>query len=331
MSRTNSKQAKPALTGGVLPPSEAAPETVREGDVYVKSYMSAGLVIESDFDLPGLSVTALGTGSPQLRFLRASAPPNPPPASTPGGINWSNDPHNVQFTAHDVAVFDIASNGTVSVWPLTDRLDDIASYLVGSVLGIALHLRKIVTLHASAVEVDNGAVLFCGHSGAGKSTMAAALQQRGYALLSDDLCAIELTEDGVIAHSDGRKLKLWDQAITEFGLEDEKEQPVRHGFEKYFVDAGLGARRSAAVRALFVLARSTSISAPRIVTVPLAEAAALIRDNAYRPFLVHELKDEALYFKAAAALLRQSGVLRLERAHDFEQLDLVTGMLKRRW
>ncbi|NDR55712.1 hypothetical protein [Aliiruegeria sabulilitoris] len=294
-------------------------------------YASAGLVIESDFALPGLGVAAIGDGVPHLRYQRT--PSALEPLLEPGlsGPCWSYDSHNFHFTAPEIAEFRISPNGTVLVWPLTDNYDDIAAYLVGSVLGIALHLRKIIALHASAVEVDGGAVLFCGESGAGKSTMAAALQQHGYPVLCDDLCAIEITNSGAIVHSDGRKLKLWEQAIAQFRLDEQKGDPVQQGFEKYYVDAGTGRRRSLPVRGFFALADRPSTALPRISAVTTAEAAALIRDNAYRPFLVEHLKDEVLYFGAAAALLRQAGVFRLERARDFDQLALVIEALQDHW
>jgi serine kinase of HPr protein (carbohydrate metabolism regulator) len=53
------------------------------------------------------------------------------------------------------------------------------------------HLRGELTLHASAVANDRGALAFIGDSGAGKSTLASALCQRTHGLLSDDLLFVE--------------------------------------------------------------------------------------------------------------------------------------------
>lgn len=286
------------------------------------------MVIESSFALPGLSGAAIGAGPPDLRYVRATAAPETlhGPEMT-AGFNWSRDLKVCHFNAPGVAVFQITRDGIVSVWALTDDVDDIAAYLVGSVLGIALHLRRIVTLHASAVEVDGGAVLFCGESGAGKSTMAAALQKRGYSVLSDDLCAIEMTPEGAIMHSDGRKIKLWDDAIGKLELRGERGKPVQKGFEKYFVDAGVGEQHSAPVRFVFELAYRERMATPTVSAVPAADAASLIRHNAYRPFLVEQLKDEGMYFNATVALLRQSRIMRLERAHDLDKIDVVVEAL----
>ncbi|WP_139188462.1 HPr kinase/phosphorylase [Aliiruegeria lutimaris] len=295
----------------------------------VKTYRSAGLVIESEFDLPGLVEDTEGAGVPQLRFVHAKCAPTALVDPTSTGPYWQSDGTHFHFTEPDVAVFDISAEGTVSVWPKSENPDEIAAYLVGSVLGIALHMRKIVTLHASAVEIAGGAVLLCGPSGSGKSTMAASLHRRGFTLLCDDLCAIEVSDDGAIAHSDGRKLKLWEDTIKALGLQDAKGRAVHRRYDKFFVDGGVLPRDRFPIRAIFELTTEDAKGDPRSMPLPLAEAAICIRRNAYRPFLVQHLKDEELYFEAATALLRQSEIYRVVRKHHFDELDRVVDLVLR--
>src|SRR3954447_15177733 len=59
--------------------------------------------------------------------------------------------------------------------------------VLGPVLAVLLHQRGRLLLHASAVAVDNEAVLFLGSAGWGKSTMAATLHARGHSLVTDDI------------------------------------------------------------------------------------------------------------------------------------------------
>jgi hypothetical protein len=85
-----------------------------------------------------------------------------------------------------------------ALWPDTSSLENVATYLVGPILGLLLRLRGITCLHASAVASGDRAVAFVGSEGAGKSTTAAALALRGYPVLSDDV--VTLVERGGAFH-----------------------------------------------------------------------------------------------------------------------------------
>jgi hypothetical protein len=75
-------------------------------------------------------------------------------------------------------------------WSETSSLADAASYLLGPVLGLLLRHRDVICLHASAVAIEDRAVIFLGAEGSGKSTTAAAFARNGYAVLSDDIVAL---------------------------------------------------------------------------------------------------------------------------------------------
>ncbi|HWA54220.1 MAG TPA: hypothetical protein VG816_08620, partial [Solirubrobacterales bacterium] len=67
--------------------------------------------------------------------------------------------------------------------------------------------RGDLVLHASAVEVDGRAVIFCGPTQRGKSTLARALGEGGYRLLGEDGVAIELGGDGPTAFPGARGVR----------------------------------------------------------------------------------------------------------------------------
>jgi hypothetical protein len=76
------------------------------------------------------------------------------------------------------------------------------SYFLGTVLGALLARRGFFTLHSSAINVNGKAILFCGKSGAGKSTTAAYFEMQGHPLISDDICPIYQDAQGkVFTHS----------------------------------------------------------------------------------------------------------------------------------
>ncbi len=93
---------------------------------------------------------------------------------------------------------DRAGTNIWALWPDTSSLENVATYLVGPILGLLLRLRGITCLHASAVASGDRAVAFVGSEGAGKSTTAAALARQGYPVLSDDV--VTLVERGGAFH-----------------------------------------------------------------------------------------------------------------------------------
>lgn len=77
-----------------------------------------------------------------------------------------------------------------------------------------------LAVHAAAVALPTGAVIIAGMSGAGKSALAAALAQRGFAVLADEVTPVSLDEPAGLAvqpNADGTLL-LWHDAVEVLGL-----------------------------------------------------------------------------------------------------------------
>ena len=68
---------------------------------------------------------------------------------------------------------------------------------MGMNLQMALGWRRHLLLHAAAAEKDGRAVIMTGHSGSGKSTMAALLGETGWRFLSDEFALLELEQGRV--------------------------------------------------------------------------------------------------------------------------------------
>ncbi|MDN5939474.1 MAG: hypothetical protein L0H83_12550, partial [Salinisphaera sp.] len=83
--------------------------------------------------------------------------------------------------------FHCQAAGRISVRP-DPRVpeENSAILLAGSVPACLLALAGETVLHASAVTVNGRAIAFAGHSGSGKSTVAAMACAQGAGLLTDD-------------------------------------------------------------------------------------------------------------------------------------------------
>ncbi|MPZ64376.1 MAG: hypothetical protein GEU83_02220 [Pseudonocardiaceae bacterium] len=83
----------------------------------------------------------------------------------------------------------------------------IAVLAAGALLAVHLRLRGELVLHASAVQLGDGALAFVGASGMGKSTLAALLCTSGHRLVTDDVLRVDLT-DGVVVHPGSTESRL---------------------------------------------------------------------------------------------------------------------------
>lgn len=108
-----------------------------------------------------------------------------------------------------------------ATWPESQTLEDMATYLLGPVLGLVLRLRGLTCLHASAVVLDGQAIALVGASGAGKSTTAAAFAQAGYQVMADDIVALDEQSGAFLVRPAYPRLRLWPPSVEAlYGAED---------------------------------------------------------------------------------------------------------------
>jgi hypothetical protein len=176
-------------------------------------------------------------------------------------------------------------------WPETYTLEDACTYLKGPVMGYVLRLRGVVSLHASAVAIDEQAIALVGSPGAGKSTTAAAFAQRGLPVIADDVVALS-EEDGIFLVQLGYpRVNLWaDSARALFGSEEALPR-ITPNWDKRFLSLGENgfgfAAKSLPLRAIYLLgAREESLTAPVTVQVAGSEALAALVANTYVNYLL---------------------------------------------
>jgi hypothetical protein len=91
---------------------------------------------------------------------------------------------------------------------------DIRAFLLSPVIALLLHQRGLFPLHSSGINYKNKAVLFAGNSGAGKSTIAMALNRKfHYPLISDDISVINNEKGKLAVFSSFPSVKLWDDSL----------------------------------------------------------------------------------------------------------------------
>src|SRR4029077_17637969 len=275
----------------------------------VHFYRVAGLAVGSEIVLPGLNAAAADHGPAEVTIRRGSVPAAFANASA-SGPTWQIAGRQFLLHIPNVARFLLTGGNDIAfeAEPGADA-GDIPIFILGTAFGILLHQREQIVLHASAVRVNGKAILFCGPSGAGKSTLAAVLSRRGHPLITDDFCAVTVDETGVpIVHPDGRQLQLWAQRIEELDLADSRGGRVRSRLEKFYVDTGDAHGEALPLGAVYAWREARPPLVPGIERPNAANAALLLRRNAYRPKLVARMGQKVLYFHAAVTVANNAGI-----------------------
>lgn len=158
----------------------------------------------------------------------------------------------------DMADFHIAADLTdVRCYPCHGISQETIRHLfLDQILPILLSQQGKLILHASAVVIPGGAIVFLGESQRGKSTLTASFWQQGFPLLSDDSLLLEENGKGFSGIPSYPGVRLWPDVAGAFMTPDAKASQVAHytekvrlcGDERYPFYSG-----SAPLRAMYVL------------------------------------------------------------------------------
>ena len=239
------------------------------------------------------------------------------------------------FVYADQTEFIVDSDGTEiwTIWPPDEAtVADMATYLLGPVLGFLLRLRGVVCLHASVVASPAGAVAFVGPPQAGKSTTAALLAQAGYPVLSDDVAPLWLVNDVVMVQPTHPRLRLWeDSAQVLFGGELPQLSP---NYEKQFFDLAAQAQfftEPLPLVAIYLLQpRMAQSSEPVVAGVEIPAGLMTLITHSYTNYLLDKQmradEFELLSYVAATIPMRQ-----LTAVADATRLDELGQVIEADW
>jgi hypothetical protein len=137
-----------------------------------------------------------------------------------------------------IAHFLVQNGNEIVVRRTPGSLDsDVRLFLLGSCLGALLHQQGMLTLHASAMQVGDGAVLFAGQSDSGKSTLLGAFLRRGYKMMADDITGIMTDGNGrVVALPAISRIQLWADAVKALKHDPAQLVQVRPDLQKFQLD-----------------------------------------------------------------------------------------------
>lgn len=287
------------------------------------SYRHSGCLVHSELELPEWHAFAVKDGAePDVTIrlaedLGAAAPPNHTPVM---------DDDALRFSVPDVGTWRISGGNEIAIQPYGDPSSiEVRLFTLGSAWGTLGYQRGWAMLHGSAVLGRQGAVLFCGPQGAGKSTLAAALAVRGLPLVGDDLSRVVpgRADRRTLIYPSSTRHKLWAEAIDTLELGGSALVQDYFRAEKYHLETRhvIALDQPVPLVAIYALDFGERLASERLSGA--GAATAVLKETIYRPLFLEamgRLAEQAVY---AARIAASVPIHRLTRPRDLAQLDRV--------
>jgi hypothetical protein len=215
------------------------------------SYRLFGLALRSEIDLSGLAPCAeIGVPDVEISYGPIAAA-----EATPG---YSETAEGTLLSIPDVGRYLIREGRQIVIDPAPEASErNLRLFLLGSAFGALLHQRDLMPLHANAIMIGESAVAFCGHSGAGKSTIAAWFHDHGHQILADDVCVIGFdSSETALVRPGIARLRLWREALESRGRAVEDYERSFDGMDKYDVPTHQIPQAPLPLAAIYLLGRS---------------------------------------------------------------------------
>ncbi|ORC32658.1 hypothetical protein B4O97_15985 [Marispirochaeta aestuarii] len=283
-----------------------------------------GLRIGSDIHIPEFSPTQ---GEPDVIMLTRELAP--PPGCPEGENVRLMVPFNGGVLLHWNAIgsFLVQEGRQVTISP-RHGVDEalVRLVLTGPVLGVLLIQRGWAVFHAAGVAcpLTGAAVAFAAVKGEGKSTMAAAMYNAGYGMISDDLTAVSFDNEHPLVSPGFPRSKLWTESAEALTDGDDTLSMIFPGFKK--MSRTVNDRfitTQAFLKAVFVLETADEIVIERLsgfkaVRALLPHWYGALFDGQLLPIFGQER-----YFREIANLASKVRVFRLARPRRFDVLQEV--------
>lgn len=287
-------------------------------------YSCFGFRLRSDLPLPELVVALDAADQRPVVDVRVKALSAWPAESGElvHGVQTLGDA--CRFTIAGVATYLMRGGREILVDPAPGATArTVRLFLLGSALGLLIHQRGLLPLHANTIVMDGRAHAFAGPSGAGKSTLAAWFAQAGHRVLGDDLCVVGFDQRGAPQTWPGLpRLKLWAEAAAAFRHDVAAlDRAMEEGDKFHLPLPDDGDAAPVPFRRLYLLERGEAGAETRIDRLRGRAAMAAIMAHTYRGTYLPLMQLSARHFAQAAALTERIPVFSVRRAWGYERFD----------
>ncbi|BAE50258.1 hypothetical protein [Paramagnetospirillum magneticum] len=285
--------------------------------------------VDSDLLLPEL-ITWGGGGdgsAADLVIVQGSVPDHLDDAVTPGKFIVVGADGSVLLHIRNLVRILVQDGRRITVEILRrDPEESWRLFLLGSTLAILCHQRGAYPLHAASLRIGGRTLALAGHTGAGKSTLALGLVNRGHQLLSDDLSVLRAGSDGVDLLPAYPRLKLWRKSLEALGVGVEGLPRVRGSLEKYGLSpSGPFDPQPSRLDGIVVLKDGPLV---RIERMRAVAAVPDLRSHVQRPGIGQHLRGAAALLAEAGRIAEAVPVYRLERPKTFDDVGAMVELIE---
>jgi hypothetical protein len=297
----------------------------------VRAYALGGLTLVSEIPIPELPLAAASISPPNpVRICCAEVTDSILGASS-GAVEIDPDcfasPSEYFLRIPGIASY-FVSNGNlvlISTDPAALPLD-VRAYLLGTIFVVLCQQRGLLPLHASAVSTKTGVASFVAQSGQGKSSLAAHLAQRGFPIVSDDICLMDTDQQPAMVLPTAPWLKLWRNSLESLGQQPEGLERVFSEDDKYRFPLEGGATAAPIDRLIFL--ESTDNPVPSLEEVTAIEAIPLIMNLTHHAYLLEATGQKQQSFLHSSRVASQARAYRLLRPWGLEHLEPTLDLLE---
>lgn len=289
-------------------------------------YSAFGIQFESDIILPELHAST--EGSPDVKILYGNVPNE---IHSPQDQNeyYQIAENEFLFTVDGVASYYVTNGEQIVVEPFNQDLRKVRLYLLGTIMGVLLMQRGILPIHGSSVVVGGLCIMFVGDSGAGKSTVAAALRNKGHSLLADDISAVKFDNNGLPWVESGYpQQKLWAASASMIGIDTTSLQRLCEDTDKYAVPVSEGFYGHQRLLNAVYEIKVQPVSNITIIPIIGIEKVSTIINNTYRLEMFKGLGLKISHFNKCATMAKHIPVFQLTRPESIPSLDRQVDVLE---
>jgi energy-coupling factor transporter ATP-binding protein EcfA2 len=256
-----------------------------KGSNLVYTYWAYGLKVGSQIPFPELFPIE-DDGPMDLDIVLGDIPTIEKTETGYHSAEYDITPDAYRITIKDIASYHVSEGKRIiiSAHAKADQ-DSIRLFCLSNAFAAALHQRKTIPLHCSAIIDKGELVLVFGASGAGKSTTMASFLQKGYKPFSDDVCVpvVQAASDEIMLFSSYPMMKFWKETLYIAGFLRKADRKIRPDMEKYgiyyhedFLTTSLKPKL------IVLLEKDDKIEAPVIELIGGIKLFQLLEANAYR-------------------------------------------------